>query len=388
MTRVHGFTDYIGTSGGITSAGNYHILPSDDLFVSGINLYVDIDGFGNEDGSIRFRNRNAFQIESSGSISMATKNNLSLLCGGDFSIGDSDYSDAFTPYDYNHYFRNEWNLKGLGVVTFGSSDYNANNTPSYQLQYSTVRIANLVNYFGQGEHGLDVNENLTTLSSADDLWLKSKQQIIFLGDSTFSSTATPTGIHSYASSVIQTRVGGIIEGETVACGYDIVNGNLGIVTLNGKIPTVNGSGIALADNYPCRCYFQGVLDSDIPCSTSETNITWDSIEKFNITHTDGDYRIYLPNIGTYFITVELGAKYFIGGRKQIIKLRHYNGSIISVKSERRMSTSHEGANTITTIYILSTTTINDYIYVRANFTAESLDSVWEKDWSGITIMSI
>ena len=94
---------------------------------------------------------------------------------------------------------------------------------------------------------------------------------------------------------------------------DLDSSNVEITTLGSQVPTINGSGIGLASDIPLMARFYGKLDADQAIAGSMTPITWNSLIKSNITHTDGQDEIYLPNQGIYFINTFLTTNWNIGG---------------------------------------------------------------------------
>jgi len=210
----------------------------------------------------------------------------------------------------------------------------------------------------------------------------------YIGDSDYSDAYTPDEVNIYSNGIIRLLNG--IYDTTNENGISLIGGNTLITTLGSQIPTINGSGIALDNYVPSMARFYGRPDGDQDLSSSFEVIPWNSLVKSGITHTDGEDEVYLPTVGVYFINCFLTTDFSCGGHIIQIRLEHYNGFTTQIKVIRPGPTTSSNRNSIDVAYTIQTLTVNDYIRVRAQCSADTLPDgvVWKFEQSGLNIVKM
>lgn len=136
MTRIRGYVDHLGSEGGATSEGDYKITAGvGNISVSGTSLNVDIDGFGNDDGKVVFKNRDDFNIVCSGIVGIESRDDISILCRDKFNIGNSTHIDLLTPNEVNIFSQGNFTSSAKnGYLYFTTINGNALDYRGFQIQ--------------------------------------------------------------------------------------------------------------------------------------------------------------------------------------------------------------------------------------------------------------
>lgn len=383
MTKIVGIVDHIGPSGGVYSQGDYHIIANTqagngDIYVSGTNMFVRLDGPNTSDGKWEHYNKGDIRLLSSGNIVFLTP-----------SVKKMDFKTF-----------GEFSASGQQMVLTAKYHGGAPTIEGFYIQANNYCWIGTNNYNDNCPYNVGIfsRNNLKIASQSDSLPTDDVAQIEFNTGNIeittipgFRPVINASGIATLDSNWFLPRnnTSGLLGTAEVNIGASdniYINGkNIHLNTLEGRRPTINGSGIKVSGDVK---YIMAVATAGQSVSSTLTPLNWTSSVKYGITHTNGDSKFYLTSPGVYLINVILSTDYNIGGHKIDLDIHHYDGFTDNIVISYDTGTTTRNRNYSNAKYIVDTGAATDhYIEVFCATSISQSGKVWRQD-SVITITKL